>query len=90
MPENSADHRRNPGADAALRRIARESGAVALCDHPQCRRGRRCCGPWERLLPDKPAALPVCFFIKVGRELAGARWCQGPAAAGGGGPSARP
>ena len=29
MPENPADHCRNPDADAALRRIARESGASA-------------------------------------------------------------
>ena len=69
MPENSADHCRNPGADAALRRIARDSGAVALCDHPHCRRGRRCCGPWLRLVPEKPAALPVCLILKIRRDL---------------------
>jgi hypothetical protein len=73
MPENPADHCRNPDADAALRRIARESRAAALCDHPHCRRGRRCRGPWERLLPEKPAALPLCLFIKVGRDLVDAR-----------------
>jgi hypothetical protein len=73
MPENPADHCRNPGADAALRRIARDSGAAALCDHPHCRRGRRCCGPWLRLLPEKPAALPACLYIKVGRDLVEAR-----------------
>ena len=69
MPENPADHCRNPGADAALRRIARESGAVALCDHPHCRRGRRCRGPWQRLLPEKPVALPLCLFLKISRDL---------------------
>ena len=69
MPENPADHCRNPGADAALRRIARDSGAVALCDHPHCRRGRRCCGPWLRLLPEMPAAVPACLYIKLGLNL---------------------
>jgi hypothetical protein len=73
MPENPADHCRNPGADAALRRIARESGAAALCDHPHCRRGRRCCGPWQRLLAEKPAALPACLVIKVGCDIAEVR-----------------
>jgi hypothetical protein len=69
MPENPADHCRNPDADAALRRIARESGASARCDHPHCRRGRRCRGPWQRLLPEKPAALPLCLYLKLEREL---------------------
>ena len=69
MPENPADHCRNPEADAALRRIARESGASALCDHPHCRRGRSCRGPWQRILPEKPAALPLCLYRKLEREL---------------------
>jgi hypothetical protein len=73
MPENPADHRRNPDADAALRRLARESGAAALCGHPHCRRGRRCRGPWQRLLPEKPAALPLCLYRKLGRDLGEAR-----------------
>ena len=46
---------------------------MALCDHPHCRRGRRCRGPWLWLLPETPAALPLCLFIKVGRDLAEAR-----------------
>ena len=73
MPENPADHCRNPEADAALRRIARESGASALCDHPHCRRGRRCRGRWQRLLPEKPAALPLCLHRKLSRDLGEAR-----------------
>ena len=73
MPENPADHCRNPDADAALRRLARESGAAARCDHPHCRRGRRCRGPWQRLLPEKPAALPLCLFLKLGRYIGEAR-----------------
>jgi hypothetical protein len=56
---------RNRRADAALRRLARETGALDTCDRRLCQRSRRCRGPWETVLEDESIVLPTCLMLKV-------------------------
>jgi hypothetical protein len=56
---------RNRRTDAALRRLARDTGALDTCDRRLCLRSRRCRGPWETLLEDERVVLPACLMLKV-------------------------
>ena len=69
LPEFLARFRRNRRTDAALRRLAHETGAADACIFRGCIRSQRCRGPWEPSEHDASLALPFCLMLKFDTEL---------------------